>query len=103
MSFDERAKTWDDDPAKQKRAFAVAAAKLTHLHLLALDLTAGPLPIERYDLIYNLMALHHVPDTNQLLSALSRAAQAERLASHRRFGYGRWLFSWRRLRRLQRF
>lgn len=38
-----------------------------HLHPLALDLTTDPLPAERYELIYTLMTLHHVPDTTRLL------------------------------------
>jgi ubiquinone/menaquinone biosynthesis C-methylase UbiE len=45
----------------------ISAAGLTHLHSLALDLTTDPLPAERYDLIYTLMTLHHVPDTTRLL------------------------------------
>jgi ubiquinone/menaquinone biosynthesis C-methylase UbiE len=45
----------------------ISAAGLTHLHPLALDLTTDPLPAERYDLIYTLMTLHHVPDTTRLL------------------------------------
>ncbi|MFO7642166.1 MAG: class I SAM-dependent methyltransferase [Candidatus Competibacteraceae bacterium] len=45
----------------------IGAAGLTHLHPLALDLTTDPLPAERYDLIYTLMTLHHVPDTVRLL------------------------------------
>lgn len=47
----------------------IAAAGFSHFQPLALDLTAGPLPAERYDLIYSLMTLHHVPDTGQLLRA----------------------------------
>jgi ubiquinone/menaquinone biosynthesis C-methylase UbiE len=45
----------------------ITAAGLTHLHPLALDLTTDPLPAERYELIYTLMTLHHVPDTVRLL------------------------------------
>ncbi|MDZ7622522.1 MAG: class I SAM-dependent methyltransferase [Candidatus Competibacteraceae bacterium] len=45
----------------------IGAAGLTHLHPLALDLTTDPPPAERYDLIYTLMTLHHVPDTTRLL------------------------------------
>lgn len=40
----------------------IAAAGLMHLHPLALDLLTDPLPAERYDLLYTLMALHHVAD-----------------------------------------
>ncbi len=45
----------------------IGAAGLTHLHPLALDLTTDPLPSERYDLIFSLMTMHHVPDTERLL------------------------------------
>lgn len=45
----------------------IAAAGWTHLHPVALDLTRDPLPVERYDLIYTLMTLHHVADTDRLL------------------------------------
>ena len=45
----------------------IGAAGLTHLHPLALDLTIDPLPSERYDLIFSLMTMHHVPDTERLL------------------------------------
>jgi ubiquinone/menaquinone biosynthesis C-methylase UbiE len=44
-----------------------AAGLTTHLHPLALDPTTDPPPAERYDLIYTLMTLHHVPDTTRLL------------------------------------
>jgi ubiquinone/menaquinone biosynthesis C-methylase UbiE len=45
----------------------IAAAGLTHLHPLALDLLTAPLPAERYDLIYTLMTLHHVAEVGRLL------------------------------------
>ena len=45
----------------------IAEAGLTHLHPLLLDLTRGPLPTERYDLIHTLMTLHHIADTDRLL------------------------------------
>ncbi len=45
----------------------IAAAGLPHLHPLALDLTTDPLPAERYDLLFSLMTLHHIPDTERLL------------------------------------
>ena len=45
----------------------IGAARLTHLHPLALDLTTDPRPVERYDLIYTLMTLHHVADVDRLL------------------------------------
>lgn len=119
--FDNRAKGWDDDPAKIERANAVAAAIVrevplanamraleygcgtgllsfalrSHLgdvtladvsdgmlavaaekvaaardaqmHPRKLDLIADPLPTERYDVVYSLMTLHHIPDTDAVL------------------------------------
>ncbi|MCM8594034.1 class I SAM-dependent methyltransferase [Accumulibacter sp.] len=120
-SFDDRAQSWDADPAKHERAEAVAAALrrriplssawqaleygcgtgllsfalhadlgritladnspgmlavldrkiaaagLTHLHPVDVDLLTAPLPAERYELIYSLMTLHHVADVGRLL------------------------------------
>lgn len=130
MDFDDRAKTWDSDPIKRERAFAVAAAirqrvplssdwraleygcgtgllsfalhaelgritladsspgmlavlkekiaaaGLSHLHPLALDLATDPPPAGRYDLIYTLMTLHHVADTERLLRAFHDLLQS---------------------------
>jgi len=45
----------------------IAAAGLTHLHPLALDLLTAPLPAECHDLIFTLMTLHHVADVGRLL------------------------------------
>lgn len=45
----------------------IAATGLSHLQPLALDLLANPPPIERYDLIYTLMTLHHVTAVDRLL------------------------------------
>jgi ubiquinone/menaquinone biosynthesis C-methylase UbiE len=121
INFDARAKDWDSDPAKVKRAFVAAdairaavplkpvmtaleygcgtgllsfalqsefasitladtsqgmldvlggkieAAGVRNMHLLRLDLSNDPLPDARYGIIYSLMALHHVPDTEKLL------------------------------------
>ncbi len=36
---------------------------------LTLDLMIDPLPSERYQLIYTLMTLHHIPDTDRMLRA----------------------------------
>jgi ubiquinone/menaquinone biosynthesis C-methylase UbiE len=119
--FDDKARSWDEDPAKVERARKVAdailaqagplaglsaleygcgtgllgfalgpslgrvtladsspgmlavlkekiaasgAANLVPLHL---DLTAGPAPEARYDLVFTLMTLHHIPDTDAIL------------------------------------
>ena len=45
----------------------IAAAGLTQLHPLALDLLTDPPPAERHDLIFTLMTLHHVADVARLL------------------------------------
>ncbi len=120
--FDEKARTWDADPAKVERAQRVAEAirgqigsladrevleygcgtgllgfalqpHVAHLTLadtsrgmlqvleekiaacgarnvtsLALDLSVGPLPELRFDLICTLMTLHHIPDTAAILA-----------------------------------
>ena len=119
--FDEKARTWDDDPAKVARAervaeairrhagdlsdrhalevgcgtgllgFAlrphvgrmtladtsagmlevlrekIAASGLSGMEALQHDFTQGPLPPARYDLLCNLMTLHHIPDTADAL------------------------------------
>ena len=123
-SFDARAATWDEDPAKRRRAAEIAAAIRARVKLSAdmkaleygagtgllsfeladalgsivltdnsigmldvarakiaarctdqmtvrsLDLTVDPLPVERFDLVYSMMTLHHVPDTTSLLDKL---------------------------------
>ncbi len=120
--FDEKARTWDADPAKVDRAQRVAEAirgavgsladrevleygcgtgllgfvlqpHVAHLTLadtsrgmlqvleekiaacgarnvtsLALDLSVGPLPELRFDLICTLMTLHHIPDIAAILA-----------------------------------
>lgn len=120
--FDEKARTWDADPAKVERALQVAAAiraqvgaladkavleygcgtgllgfalqpEVAHLTLadtsrgmlqilgekivasgaqniasLELDLSVGPLPDLRFDLVCTLMTLHHIPDTVAILA-----------------------------------
>ncbi|MEN6631674.1 MAG: class I SAM-dependent methyltransferase [Candidatus Polarisedimenticolia bacterium] len=123
VDFDERAATWDDDPAKVERArrvadaierlvpptgreagfeygcgtglltfalrprlakatladssegmLAVLAKKIAAAHddaltPLRLDLTRDPLPAERFDLVYTLLTMHHVPDVDAVLRA----------------------------------
>ncbi len=121
LSFDERAKTWDDDPKKVTRsritaeailkavhpapgttafeygcgtgllsfalqgAFAditladtsegmlevlrekIAASGVGNMRAMRLDLTSDPLPAERYGVVYSLVTLHHIPDTDAVL------------------------------------
>lgn len=123
MDYDEKAKTWDEDPARGLRASVVAdrireriplsremsaleygagtgllsfalqpylgqitmadisrgmldaterkiaASGLDHLKAARLDLVNDPLPAERYDIIYLLLSLHHVEDTDRILRA----------------------------------
>jgi ubiquinone/menaquinone biosynthesis C-methylase UbiE len=46
----------------------IEAAGVRNMTPLAADLTTGPLPEERFDLVFTLMTLHHVPDTDALLA-----------------------------------
>ncbi len=46
----------------------IAAAKVKNMTPLRLDLAADPLPEGRFDIVYNLMVLHHIPDTAQVLA-----------------------------------
>ena len=45
----------------------IAAADVTNMHPVRLDLSSDPLPAEQYDLTYSLMTLHHIHDVNDLL------------------------------------
>jgi ubiquinone/menaquinone biosynthesis C-methylase UbiE len=45
----------------------IAAAGVTNMHPVKLDVATDPLPAERFDLTYSLMTLHHVPDTQGIL------------------------------------
>jgi ubiquinone/menaquinone biosynthesis C-methylase UbiE len=121
ISFDERAKDWDSDPANVERARVVGeairarvplqpdmtaleygcgtgllsfalqpdfdsitladtsqgmldvlaekikAAGVANMHPVRLDLSSDPPPDSRYGIIYSLMTLHHVPDTEKVL------------------------------------
>lgn len=124
--FDEKAATWDDDPAKIERARMVAeqivgavpveatwtmleygagtglvSERLQHhlghltlvdtsagmraaiaakvrdgrlpsgTQILDLDLSAGPVPDDRFDLIVTVLALHHVPLIERTLAAFA--------------------------------
>ena len=51
------------DVLKQK----IEASHSTHMHPVHLDLCSDPLPAERYDIVYSLVTLHHVPDTRTIL------------------------------------
>ena len=45
----------------------IAAANDPAMRAVKLDLVADPLPGDRYDLVYSLMTLHHIPDTDAIL------------------------------------
>lgn len=45
----------------------IAAGKVDNMTAVKLDLTTDPPPADRYDLIYTLMTLHHVPDIDGIL------------------------------------
>ena len=46
----------------------ITAQHVTNMTVKQTDLTAEPLPDERYDLIYSSMTLHHIPDTDNILN-----------------------------------
>ncbi|MEP6895820.1 MAG: class I SAM-dependent methyltransferase [Chloroflexota bacterium] len=45
----------------------IVSAGLTNMSPLRLDLVTDPLPSERYDVIYSLMTLHHIPNYKKVL------------------------------------
>jgi ubiquinone/menaquinone biosynthesis C-methylase UbiE len=47
----------------------IAAADIRNMTPVQLDLLIDPLPAARYHLIYTLMTLHHIPDTERMLRA----------------------------------
>lgn len=47
----------------------IAASGVTGMTTRLLDLLRDPLPAERFDLVYTLMTLHHVPNTDAILGA----------------------------------
>jgi len=54
----------------------IAAANIWDMTPLQLDLSADPLPAERFQLIYTLMTLHHIPDTDRMLRAFYQLLDA---------------------------
>jgi ubiquinone/menaquinone biosynthesis C-methylase UbiE len=46
----------------------IAAANVTNMHPMRLDLSTDALPEERYDLTYSLMVLHHIHDVKGILA-----------------------------------
>jgi 2-polyprenyl-3-methyl-5-hydroxy-6-metoxy-1,4-benzoquinol methylase len=47
----------------------IASAGVRDMRVIDLDLLEEPLPRERYDLIFSMLVLHHVPDVPRLLAA----------------------------------
>lgn len=45
----------------------IAAAGIANMVPIRLDLTADPLPDQRFDIIYSLMTFHHIPDIDRIL------------------------------------
>ncbi len=54
----------------------IAAANIRNMKPIQLDLMIDPLPTERYQLIYTLLTLHHIPDTNRMLRAFYKLLDA---------------------------
>jgi ubiquinone/menaquinone biosynthesis C-methylase UbiE len=48
----------------------IASRGIQNMTPVRLDLSTDPLPPHRYNLIYSLMTLHHIPDTRPILEAL---------------------------------
>lgn len=46
----------------------IAAANATQMRVIDLDLMRDAIPPERYDLIFSMMTLHHVPDVPRVLA-----------------------------------
>lgn len=53
----------------------IARQGITNMETRQVDLTAAPLPDERYDLIYSSMTLHHIPDTAAILAVFRALLQ----------------------------
>ena len=45
----------------------IVASHIANMTPIQLDLTSDPLPEQRFELIYSLMTLHHIPDTEAVL------------------------------------
>ena len=54
----------------------IAAANTQNMTPIQLDLTIDPLPAGRYQLIYTLMTLHHIADTDRMLRAFYQLLDA---------------------------
>jgi ubiquinone/menaquinone biosynthesis C-methylase UbiE len=45
----------------------ITKSNISNMHIIKIDLTTDELPNEKYDLIYTLMTLHHIIDTDEVL------------------------------------
>jgi ubiquinone/menaquinone biosynthesis C-methylase UbiE len=45
----------------------IKASGVNNMHPLRLDLASDPLPAPRFNIIYSLMTMHHIPNTDQVL------------------------------------
>jgi ubiquinone/menaquinone biosynthesis C-methylase UbiE len=45
----------------------IQSGSVTNMKPVRLDLSKDPLPDDRFDIIYTMMTLHHIPDTRQIL------------------------------------
>lgn len=50
----------------------IRAASAEDMTPVNLDLATDPLPDRRFDLVYTMMTLHHIPDTRQILSRFAK-------------------------------
>jgi ubiquinone/menaquinone biosynthesis C-methylase UbiE len=53
----------------------IARGGITNMNPLRLDLAFDPLPVERFDLVYTLLTLHHIPDTAKILDSFHSLLQ----------------------------
>ena len=54
----------------------ISHSGVKHMTPVRLDLAIDPLPVERYDLVYTLLTLHHIPDTVSLLGCFHSLLQS---------------------------
>jgi len=54
----------------------IAAAGVTNMHPVRLDLASGTLPAQRFDITYSLLVLHHVQDVRDMLTKFHAVLKA---------------------------
>ncbi len=55
----------------------IQSTGVRNMHPLRLDLSSDPLPDSRFEIIYSLMALHHIPEINPLLKHFHTLLEAD--------------------------